>query len=185
MAQPRTSQRILVCYDGSPHAHAAIAEAATLFPGARADVLVVVEIGFALVAASGPIAFPAMPGPDVLADLEASAHRLADEGTELARRLGLDATPMVTLDARTTWHQVVDVAEAAPYAAVVVGSRGRSAVRTALLGGVSMGVVTHCHKPVVVVHAPRETAATEFDYSEGDVADELASMDPHAVVPPR
>jgi nucleotide-binding universal stress UspA family protein len=35
---------------------------------------------------------------------------------------------------------------------VVVGSRGRSGFRSALLGSVSNGVVQHCAKPVVVVH---------------------------------
>jgi nucleotide-binding universal stress UspA family protein len=167
--------RVLVCYDGSAHANAAVIEAARLFPGARADVLVVVELGFALVAASGPIAFPAMPGPDVLADLQAAAHRMAEEGVELARDKGLDASPLVTLDARTTWHQVCDVADAAPYAAVVVGSRGRSAIRTALLGGVSMGVVTHCHKPVVVVHAAQPAASRQFDFSDEEVVADLQS----------
>jgi Universal stress protein family len=45
---------------------------------------------------------------------------------------------------------------------VVVGSCGRSGLRSALLGSVSNTVVQHCAKPVVVVHAaPAALALTE------------------------
>jgi nucleotide-binding universal stress UspA family protein len=45
---------------------------------------------------------------------------------------------------------------------IVMGSRGRSSIATALLGSVSHGVLRHASRPVLVVKtakAPAETAA--------------------------
>ena len=40
--------------------------------------------------------------------------------------------------------------------ALAVGSRGRSGLRSALLGSVSNAVVHHCRRPVIVVHPDAE-----------------------------
>lgn len=47
---PNTNQRIMVCYDQSEHAKAAIAEAARLFPKATADVVTIYERGWPMIA---------------------------------------------------------------------------------------------------------------------------------------
>jgi nucleotide-binding universal stress UspA family protein len=49
-------------------------------------------------------------------------------------------------------------AEQQKAAAIVVGSRGQSTVRSALLGSVSNGVVNNSRIPVVVVHPADDEA---------------------------
>jgi nucleotide-binding universal stress UspA family protein len=49
-------------------------------------------------------------------------------------------------------------AEQQQAAAIVVGSRGQSTVRSALLGSVSNGVVNNSRIPVVVVHPADDEA---------------------------
>lgn len=81
----------------------------------------------------------------------AEGNRTADEGARVAREAGFDAHPLVRLSARPTWAEIVNVAEDGDYAAIVVGSRGRSGIAKALLGSVSSGVVTHAQLPVLVM----------------------------------
>lgn len=139
---------LLLCYDGSPHAASAIRDAAKLFPGARADVLAVVEITVALVAA-------ARYEPTLVPRIEDAArsegHQQADEGVEIAREAGFDARPIGKPATQPIWAEIVSVAEAGGYAVIVVGSRGRSGIAKAILGSVSSAVVSHSQLPVLVM----------------------------------
>lgn len=173
MAQ--TQLTLLICYDGSSHAKAAVEEAARLFPAAHADVLVVAEDSPMVLAAAGPLAANADLRQDIEREIQADAHRLADEGARAAIEAGLDAHPLVRMSSRTAWREIVECSQTKPYAAVVIGSRGRSAIRTAILGGASMGVVAHCHRPVVVVHGA-DSRPPLFELTEHEVADELPSL---------
>jgi nucleotide-binding universal stress UspA family protein len=56
------------------------------------------------------------------------------------------------------WAAVLRFAEQQKAAAIVVGSRGQSTVRSALLGSVSNGVVNNSRIPVVVVHPADDEA---------------------------
>lgn len=117
--------RILLCYDGSTDAKRAIERAATTF-GPRAAV--VISVG------------------------DLAARSLAADGARLAERHGFaPVEPLATRCADTVWETILDAATDLGVAAVVLGSRGRSGVRSALLGSVANHVVHHARRPVLVV----------------------------------
>ena len=103
---------------------------------------------------------------DVVEELDSgtarAAQATADEGAKLARSAGFDARPearrvlarAAEREVATIWRSVLDVADEVDASVVVLGSRGRSGVRSALLGSVSYGVVHHSRRPLLVVPPP-------------------------------
>jgi nucleotide-binding universal stress UspA family protein len=150
---------ILVCYDGSEPAGEAIARAAELFPGADAVVLTVAEpvqtwpdrdpggvIGTAIARAGGLIA----ELDDIAAEV---AAKTAGEGAARATAAGLRATPLALAGKPST--VIVATATTRDVSTVVLGARGLSAAKAALMGGVSSEVLHRCDRPVLVV-PPRD-----------------------------
>jgi len=150
----------LIAFDGSAAARQAVAAAAALLKARAALVLTVWEPALAQAAAarSPDVAMtPAADPSTVLAFDEAlrgHAERVANEGAELARSLGLDAEPLAVADVRDIPRTIADVARERNAATIVVGSRGLSGLRARFEGSTSKGVVKHAPCPVVVVHDP-------------------------------
>jgi nucleotide-binding universal stress UspA family protein len=147
---------VLIAYDGSEPARNAIAQAARLFPNAPTRVATVWQsirpvAGAARAALPDDIIHEAVERLDAAAEAEAAA--IADEGSVHARAAGLDATPQAIRAEPSVCASLIAAAEKHGAMAVVVGSRGRSGLRSAVLGSVSNAVVHHCQRPVVVVHA--------------------------------
>jgi nucleotide-binding universal stress UspA family protein len=148
----------LIAFDGSAAARQAVAAAATLLKPRTTFVLTVWEPALAHAAAA--------PSPDVTMTpavdpstvltfdeaLRGRAERVATEGAELARSLGLDAEPVAMADVRDIARTIVEVARERNAATIVVGSRGLSGLRARFEGSTSKGVVKHAPCPVVVVH---------------------------------
>jgi nucleotide-binding universal stress UspA family protein len=154
MATSSTSG-VLIAYDGSRPAQNAIAHAARLFPGSPALVATVWRsvrpaAGAARAALPDDIIDQAVHNLDATAQAEAS--RTAEDGAERARSAGMSASPLVICAEPSVWASIIAAADTYDARAVVVGSRGRSGLRSALLGSVSNAVVHHCRRPVVVVH---------------------------------
>jgi nucleotide-binding universal stress UspA family protein len=153
---------ILIAYDGSDPARHAVEEAGRLFPGASARVLTVWRSahrasGAARVALPDDVISQAVQNLDK--GTEAGAADTADDGAALAREAGLDASPATERTDDSLWASILRYADEHDAAAIVVGSRGQSAVRSALLGSVSNGVVHNSRRPVVVVHPPDDDAS--------------------------
>jgi nucleotide-binding universal stress UspA family protein len=80
-------------------------------------------------------------------EAENNGRELAHEGSELVA----GSQPVAVKAQGSTWHTILDYADSVHAAAVVVGSRGRGGLRSAVLGSVSHGLVNHAHRPVLVV----------------------------------
>jgi nucleotide-binding universal stress UspA family protein len=115
---------VLVGWDGSPGAGAAWSTARRLFP-ARELLLVAVD--------------PAAKDPSDVADADG---RQVPVTPVHSRRAG---------SASAVAEALAGCARSRAAAAIVVGSRGRSAVREILLGSVAMATLHHSHRPVMVV----------------------------------
>lgn len=115
---------VIVAFDGSPGAEAAAESAARLFPDRE----------LLRVSAAPEHEDETSGSPD------RSVIRIPLRG-----RAG---------SARAVAATLREVAEERGAAAIVVGSRGRSASRELLLGSVAKAVLHHAHRPVLVVPAP-------------------------------
>jgi nucleotide-binding universal stress UspA family protein len=160
--QPSSKPLLVVGYDGSELAKAALRHAAELFPGSPAVVITVWEPGLGAMMTTGAGldmtgAAPLPPDPKVVSEVdhaqEHHAEVVAREGARIAGSLGLDAEPHAIPDEMDVADSIVDVADDRNASAVVVGSHGTSGLRSRLLGGTSRRVLGRCTRPVVVVRS--------------------------------
>jgi len=158
------SNPILLCFDRSPAAVGAIAEAGRLMAGRRA---LAVTAWVSVAPDMGLLGH--MPSElsgnvkDVLAQLDIGAQRFAEkvaaEGDQLALAAGFESEPLaLKVPSPVAGHTEVGVAQAivrladeCDAAVVVLGSRGLSQMEAAVLGSVSYGVVHHCRRPLMIV----------------------------------
>ena len=156
-----SDQKVLVAYDGSEGANAAIDAAVRLFADRP---LLVLSVGRSLASAASAsvVAIPADVAGEALARLDDAAQKeaenLAETGARVARHEGLEATAIGILSTDSVWATVLRIAEENDVAAIIVGSRGRSNVKSILLGSVSGAVVHHSSRPVLVVSGPSVAA---------------------------
>jgi nucleotide-binding universal stress UspA family protein len=155
---------ILICYDGSPDSKSAIERAGELLRGQPATVLSVWEPFFAVVtrAYAGWGTTAGMQDHMAIdkAGLE-HAEELAEEGTQLARDAGLHAEPRTRSQETTTAETILTEADAIGATAILIGSRGRSALKSVFLGSVSHGVLQNADRPVIVIPSADVAAARE------------------------
>ena len=158
--QVRTTNGIVVAYDGSASSQLALEWAAETARQQGKHLTLVHSVNLA-----GVPAFPALDFSQLEPSLEHAAKALVDEGAERASTT-LDASQVET----QYWlgsaaAQLVDASRDAEL--LVVGSRGRGRLTAGLLGSTSYAVAAHAQCPVVVVRGP-----------EGETPDD-------APVPPR
>lgn len=167
-----TTACVLIAYDGSPDARTAITEVARLLPGAQAIVLYARQPLEGLAAhLDGHRALEDLRGVEK-ASLDAS-ERIAFEGAEYARAASLDAEPRVLSRMSTASEAIVQVADEIDAALIVLGSRGRGGLWSAVLGSTSVNVLHHARRPTMVV--PSDAVVSARRRSSQPVAPEETS----------
>jgi nucleotide-binding universal stress UspA family protein len=167
--ETRPQRPILIGYDGSPHAREAVEEAARLFAGSPA-VVATVWLSFEASAPAALLALPNRMVQDAAGDLDASqrdeAERLAAEGADLARAGGLAAEPRAAAADGPYFSALVELADALDAGALVVGSRGRSALAATVSGA--------CRRACCTTPAgPSSSSERTTDGSGRDVLEDL------------
>jgi nucleotide-binding universal stress UspA family protein len=144
---------VLIAYDGSDFAKAAVRVAGEQLGGGRALLLTVFEplekIPFFGVAGV-PVGSETMER--LLASAREGAQKIAEEGCVLAREAGFEVEPVV-VDGTPVWNKIVEVAEERDADPVVIGSRGLSGLKHVALGSVAAAVAQHSKRSVLIVHA--------------------------------
>lgn len=156
---------IVIAYDGSDDARAAIGQAATLMPGHPALVLSVWEPAFQMLTAladAGGVRRPGDRDPSSSRDME----RCAAEGARLAQEAGIDCTARTRARTGTVAATILGEAEDVGATAIIVGRRGPDTPGTSRLGSTARAVVDHARCAVLVASAvparawrPREDPA--------------------------
>jgi nucleotide-binding universal stress UspA family protein len=153
---------IVIAYDGSEAARAAVNEAAALFGSRRAIIITVWEPGLA--------DYMAMPGtmgagtmmmpydPSTVQEIDKAsedhARNIAEDGVKLAVAGGLDAEALPVRDGADIADAILETAKKRDAAAIVIGSRGLKGLKSKLMGSSSSSVLSRSEWPVVVVHQP-------------------------------
>ena len=140
---------LVLCYDGSETAEKAIRIAPVLVGrGRAARVLYAYQpteqsLGVAQGITGGRIDAPVHG--------ETDAHRIVEAGVAIAREAGFEAEALLVVADRRTAEVVAQTAEELDAPAIVMGQRGMSGLKSAVLGSVSRDVVNAYHRPVILV----------------------------------
>ncbi|MCW3019185.1 MAG: universal stress protein [Solirubrobacterales bacterium] len=156
-------RNILVAVDGSADAGQALSQAIDLATSENARLTL-----FSAVVVPPPVAYVGVSG-DVTANLVHEAETEA-EGTlrAAARQVPDDVSVSTVLSSEPVRPALVQQIIAGGHDLVVMGSRGRGAVRSVLLGSVSHYVLHHSPVPVLIVHAERDGGLQPVAGGSGD-----------------
>jgi nucleotide-binding universal stress UspA family protein len=150
---------VLICYDGSADAQAAIDRAGLLMPGSGAMVLVIWETlvetltrNGTLGMGSGMVGVYDDDGTD--AALKKAALDTATDGVQRAIAAGLVAESRVVNRRHDIAADILAVAGDVEADVIVLGTRGLGPVKSLMLGSVSHAVLHHADRPVLVIPSP-------------------------------
>lgn len=147
-------RKLLVAFDGSPHAQRALSEAVELVQtnAGRLTVMTVVPEPSAWALSSGYEA--PINVTELNAQIEAEYQTMLDSAVDAVP----DDVPVTKVLRRgPAGVAIVAEANASDHDLIVMGSRGRGELRSLLLGSVSHHVLQASRVPVLVVHAPDDS----------------------------
>jgi nucleotide-binding universal stress UspA family protein len=153
---------IVIAYDGSEAARAAVNQSASLFGSRPAIILTVWEPGLAdymimpAAMGAGTMMMPYEPSTVQAVDRAAEDHArdIAEDGVKAAQAGGLQAEALPVRDATDIADAILETAKQRDAAAIVIGSRGLKGIKSKLLGSSSASVLSRSELPVVIVHQP-------------------------------
>jgi nucleotide-binding universal stress UspA family protein len=141
-------RNILVAVDGSTHADEALAQAIDLADSEHARLTLI-----AGVTGLPPAACVGLSGP-AFAVMQADARSLAEAVLRRARDRVPDDLPVTTiLTDEPIRPALIKQIKRGGHDLIAMGSRGRGAMRAALLGSVSHYILHHTSIPVLIIHA--------------------------------
>jgi nucleotide-binding universal stress UspA family protein len=149
---PDPTRPVLIAYDGSEHAKAAIQQASEQLRNGRRAIVLTVWQPF------GGTAFVGAPGVAPVGleeDIEKDARRVAEEGARLARLAGFEAEP-VAERGDPVWQRIVESADERDAGILVMGSHGRTGIARVLMGSVASAAASHTDRPVMIAHDPSD-----------------------------
>lgn len=150
------SDLVLLCYDGSDDAAAAIARSGGLLVSRNALVLTVWEPvaswepfdpGSIIGAGVSKLASEATGVDEIV---EQVAKEKLTHGIELAKQAGF-AQVSGRLRCGRPWRGICDAAEDLDAETIVLGARGQSRLESVLVGSVCSAVIAHTARPVLVI----------------------------------
>jgi nucleotide-binding universal stress UspA family protein len=148
---------LLIAYDGSTDAKAAIDYAGEFLSGEAATVLSVWE-PFLERMARTPTGLEPLAGIVDFDELdqayERGARDRAAEGVERAKAAGLDPQPRTRAVCPTVAEAILSEAADVDARAIVLGTRGLTGLKSLLMGSVSHAVLQDADRPVIVVPSP-------------------------------
>jgi nucleotide-binding universal stress UspA family protein len=161
---------ILICYDGSADAQAAIDKAAELMPGSDAVVLVIWETILETMTRDGAFGMGfgmlgSYEGESADAAIKKGALDTASDGARRATSAGLVAVPRIRRRSNDIAAVMLSVADEIDADLIALGTRGFSGVKSLMMGSVSHAVLHHADRPVMVVPSP-ELAEQRLDWAE-------------------
>jgi len=148
---------LLIAFDGSAAAQAAVRAGGALFPGARATVLTIHEPPLSAATTfrvGGALMSPELVERNLTAleqELVADAEAAAAEGVRLAEVAGMSAEPAVATGPRHPWEPIVAAAAERDADVVICGTRGQGVVARSVLGSTSSSLLHHAKTAVLVV----------------------------------
>jgi nucleotide-binding universal stress UspA family protein len=156
VARRAMTDRTLLAYDGSPESKQALA-LMTRWPflcGRDASVISIAQPPALWRSGITPSMYRQVIGDyrDELAQLQTEYGRLASEAADQLKAAGVRARPV----SRTgdPAHEILMAAATAGSDLVVLGSRGRTGLKRAVLGSVARNVLINAQASVLVVHQP-------------------------------
>jgi nucleotide-binding universal stress UspA family protein len=139
---------ILIAYDGSDYAKAAIEQAGEQLRDDRRAIVLTVWQPYTAV---GFVGAPAVVPVELEENVGRNAREVAEEGARLARRAGFDAEPLVE-QGDPVWQRIVESAEEHDADILVMGSHGRTGISRLLLGSVASAAASHTDRSVLIAH---------------------------------
>ena len=163
---------ILVAVDGSPDADEALAQAIDLAENEHTRLTLIT--GVQLLPSIAYIGLAGVPLSQIEADARASAEGVLRSARD---RVPGDIPITTILTENPIRGALIEQIKRGRHDLIVMGSRGRSAVRATLLGSVSHYVLNHSPIPALIVHADAEPIA---NLGEPGPATELRPVARHA-----
>jgi len=178
-------RNILVAVDGSPDSDQALIQAIDLADSEHARLTIF----------SGVVAAPAVAYAGVSGDVMAKLARDAEAATDAILRSAVERVPdrvsvSTVLGSEPVRSALLRQIQTGAHDLVVMGARGRGAVRSVLLGSVSHYVLHHSPVPVLIVHAQpepqrksSETASHDEEQRTGGAPRQAPEVGPRGTAP--